>query len=63
MTSAADRNPEQCAHALTTIVFRRNGTRLHPNVWMEEQCLDCSQVLDTKRVSRSFAEGPVRRDK
>jgi hypothetical protein len=53
----------QCVHCTTTIVFRRNGTRLHPNVWMEEVCVDCGEVVDQKRVSRSFADGPSRRDK
>lgn len=43
---------EECAHVNVTIAFRRNGTRLHPNVWMEEVCLDCCKVLDTKKLSR-----------
>jgi hypothetical protein len=44
--------PEVCVHAKVTIAFRRNGTRLHPNVWMEEVCLDCAEVLDKKRLTR-----------
>jgi hypothetical protein len=43
---------ETCAHVNVTIAFRRNGTRLHPNVWMEEVCLDCGQVLDHKKLTR-----------
>ena len=46
--------PVQCAHYTTTIVFRRSGTRLHPNVWMEERCLDCDVEIDRKRVSRGY---------
>lgn len=41
-----------CAHVNVTIEFRRNGTRLHPNVWMEEICLECREVLDKKKFSR-----------
>lgn len=54
---------DSCSHLSTTVYFKRNGTRLHPNVWMEEICIDCDVIIDTKRVSRSFAEGSSRRDK
>lgn len=43
-----------CDHRWTTIVFKRNGTRLHPNVWMEERCMDCDLEIDRKRVSRYY---------
>jgi hypothetical protein len=42
----------KCAHAEATIAFRRSGTRLHPQVWMEEVCLACTEVLDRKTLSR-----------
>lgn len=48
------KNPETCEHRAVTIVFRRDGTRLHPNVWMEERCMDCDQELDRKKVSRGY---------
>lgn len=41
-----------CPHVQVTIAFRRAGTRLHPNVWMEEICLSCSEVLDRKTLTR-----------
>lgn len=46
------KDPATCQHPSVTITFRRNGTRLHPNVWMEEICLDCLKVLDTKKLTR-----------
>ena len=41
-----------CQHERVTIAFRRNGTRLHPNVWMEEVCLECLEVIDRKTLTR-----------
>jgi hypothetical protein len=42
----------QCQHVQVTIAFRRAGTRLHPNVWMEEVCLACLEILDRKTLTR-----------
>jgi hypothetical protein len=42
----------QCQHVQVTIAFRRAGTRLHPNVWMEEVCLACCEILDKKTLTR-----------
>lgn len=53
------KDPATCPHTTATIEFKRNGTRLHPNVWMEERCLDCCQVLDTKKMTRG--QDPVYR--
>lgn len=48
------KDPETCPHNTVTLVFKRNGTRLHPNVWMEERCLDCDHELDRRKVSRGY---------
>lgn len=53
---AQDNRPVECMHLTSTIVFKRNGTRLHPNVWMEERCIDCDLELDRKRVSRGLTD-------
>ena len=42
----------RCEHDQVTIAFRRDGTRLHPNVWIEEVCLACTKVLDRKTLTR-----------
>jgi hypothetical protein len=57
----ADNRPVECMHVTSTILFRRNGTRLHPNVWMEEVCVDCGFKIDQKRVSRSFGDSYARK--
>lgn len=46
----------ECLHLEVTIAFRRNGTRLHPNVWMEEICLSCEKVIDKKKVQRGTTD-------
>jgi prophage tail gpP-like protein len=54
--------PQACEHQTATLVFERNGTRLHPNIWMVERCLDCNQELDRRKVSRDYAVYSKRAD-
>lgn len=56
------KNPDHCEHQTATLVFERNGTRLHPNIWMVERCLDCNHELDRRKVSRDYAVYSKRAD-
>jgi hypothetical protein len=56
------KKPQECEHQMATLVFERNGTRLHPNIWMVERCLDCNQELDRRKVSRDYAVYSKRAD-
>lgn len=56
------RDPATCNHQTATLVFERNGTRLHPNIWMVERCMDCDQELDRRKVSRDYAVYSKRTD-
>jgi hypothetical protein len=46
----------KCKHTEATINFQRTGTRLHPNIWMEEVCIACKEVLDRKSLIRGESQ-------
>ncbi len=54
--------PTGCKHQTATLVFERSGTRLHPNIWMVERCMDCNAELDRRKVSRDYAVYSKRSD-
>ncbi len=55
--------PNNCLHLTATLVFKREGSRLRPTVWMIEQCLDCAQELDRVKVGKDYAVYSKRADK
>jgi hypothetical protein len=55
--------PANCMHLSATLVFLREGTRLHPKVWMIEQCVDCHAELDRLKLSKDYAVSTRRPDK
>lgn len=44
--------PAECRHPYANISIERNGSRLHPSVWLVERCLDCNKELDRKKAPR-----------
>ena len=50
-------------HLTHVVVLRREGSKINPQIFMVEECMDCAIEFDRKKVSRAFGAYSTRTEK